>query len=169
MAATLGMTEHYGAAAGTRAATSYLNLLSANIASGADATTVPAANTVTIPGTGTAYSYERYFQGRWTGTWTSITNVKFWKQAGSLGTGVTIKAGDSTGQTYTAAVVTASSVATADIPTVVGSALDLTPASAITPSTQEYSDYGVMQMHVASTAAAGNIGTQTYRTQWDET
>jgi hypothetical protein len=165
MASSFAMSETYGAGSGTTTDTSYLNLLAASVASGADATTAPAANPIALPGSGTNYSFERYFRAHWTSTFTSISSITFFKQAGSLGTGIGINCGTTGNGTYTAAVNTASSVATAGIPTSSGSAIAFGPTSLTSAG---YSYYGVMQMTVASTASSGVVATQTYRFAWQE-
>jgi hypothetical protein len=162
MAAVFAMSESYGAGP-TVADTTYLNLLSASIASGSDGTTVPNANPIAIPGAGSAYSYERYHRAHFTSSFTSIANVKFWKKSGSLGTGVTMNANVKTPNptVYVTAVNTASSFATTGIPTSQGAGLAPTYAS-------NYTDYIVQQLIVASTAAQGTIGSMTYTYGWDE-
>jgi len=162
MAAVFDFSESYGAGP-TTADTDYVNLLSASIASGSDTTTVPAANPIVIPPSGTAYSYERWIRGHLTGTFTTISDVKFWKYSGTPGTGVTINGGDKGNQTYVTAVNTVSSVAT----TAHGSWDTEGEAFALGYSTA-FSDYVVLQLAIASTAASGNIGTMQYRFGWNE-
>lgn len=170
MAATYTATETYGTSPGTRTDTSYLNCLSTDTASGSDTTTNPQAAKVTIPAEGNQASYERYYQARWTGTWTSITNVKFWIQSWTPNTGCTLYGKDVGSQTYASPTVP-SSTSGFTVNTgwdVVGEALAITPASAITPTTQEYSDYVSFFLWVASTASAGAVNAWTLRCQWDE-
>ena len=83
MAAVFDFSESYGATP-TVTDTDYVNLLSADIASGTDATTTPAANPIVIPAASYAYSYERWIRGHWTGTFSTVTSVNFWKQSGTL-------------------------------------------------------------------------------------
>jgi hypothetical protein len=146
-------------------------MLSANIASGADATTVPNANPIAIPGSSYAYSFERWCRGHWTDSFTSITSVNFWKQSGSLPGSVLIKALVKTPNptTYVTAIDTASTFAgtdgneassTNDIPTATGT---LQPAYAAA-----FSDYIIMQLVVPAGSASGSIGTMTYRFGWNE-
>jgi hypothetical protein len=166
MAAAYTFKETYGTVgAPTRATASKINLLSANIASGSDTSTVPAANPITINASGMAYSYERWLQGNWeTGTgFNSVSNVKFWKVSGSLGTGVAIKAGDVNTQVFATPINTVSLTATSDVPTVEGSALALGYSA-------NYSDYVILQLAVNGTLtpSSGSIGTMSYRMKWDE-
>jgi hypothetical protein len=160
MAATFAFSETYGTSPGTTADTTYVHLLSSDVASGAVGN--HASYPITIPTSGSAYSYERYVRGHWTGTFTSISSVLFWKSAGTVGTGVTLNAGDKGNQTYASPVVTASSIATSAIPTTSGTALELGYATA-------YSDYVVLQIVVATNGVAGANGAITYRCQWQET
>lgn len=162
MASTFAVSESYGTSGSqTTADTTAINLLSTNTASGSDTTTNTAAAPITIPAASNAYSYERYIRGHWTGTFTSISSVTFWKKSGTLGTGVTINAASKGNQTYATPVNTASSIATAAIPTTQGAGL--TPAYSTA-----FSDYVVLQLVVASTASSGNIGTITYTFGWNE-
>lgn len=162
MASAFAWSESYSTGP-TKADTTFINLYSSNsVASGSDATTVPAANTILIPAAGSSYSYEKWIQGHWTGTFTTITAVYFWKSAGTPGTGCTLNAGDVGSQTYSTAVATASSVATAGIPTAQGTGLTLGYATA-------FSDYIVLQLVVGTTAVQGAGATMTYSMQWNET
>lgn len=163
MAATFSFSESYGAGP-TTADTTKVNFLSSNTASGSDTTTNTAANPITIPAASSAYSYERWVQGHWTGTFSSISSVTFYKYSGTLGTGVTLNGADRGSQTYATAVNTASSIATTASTSwdAVGEAFTLGYSS-------NFSDYVVMQLVIGSTASAGSIGTQTFRFGWSET
>jgi len=162
MASTFAVSETYGdQGSPTTADTTYLNLLSTNTASGADTTTNTLAAPITIPSGADVYSYERYTRGHWTGTFTSISNVKFWKSAGTPGTGLTLNAGDKGNQTYATAVDTSSAIATSAIPTSQGAGLALAYATA-------FCDYAVVQLVVANTAGSGYMATITYSYGWDE-
>lgn len=172
MAAVFSFNESYGPTQTvTSVDTSYLNLLSADAASGSDTTTTTAANPITIPAASYAYSYERWLRGHWSGSFTTISAVYFWKYSGTLPGSVKIKAlkKASAPTTYVAPVVTASTVcgtsgneatATSDIPTATGT---INPAYAT-----NFSDYVVMQLVVPSGSASGSIGTMTYRMGWNE-
>jgi hypothetical protein len=106
---TFKFAEHYGSGAGTKADTDYLNLLAANIASGSDTTTTPSANPIALPTSGTNYSFERWFQAHFTGTFTSITALKLYKPTRVF----TVTAANATvGATYTNNGMTFTVVAT---------------------------------------------------------
>lgn len=162
MAATFAWSETYGSSPGTTADTSYVHLLASDVASGnsTNFSNYPLA----IPGSGTVYSIERWIRGHWTGTFSSISAVKFWKSVGSLLTGRTLNAGAKGNQTYvtpTGGSTSQSSYATSAIPTAVGSAL--APAYS-----SNYCDYIVLQMALASTASPGANGSITYTFQYNE-
>ena len=163
MASTFTVAESYGVSPTVVDPATYINLLGANAASGSDATTAPNANPIAIPAAGSAYSFERWLRGHWVSTFTSITSVTFTRHLGALGTGVTMKAGNTGTSSYATAVNTASGVATTAITT-----LDTTISDATSLTAAGYSFYFVVQLIVASTAAQGTIGTMTYRFAWNE-
>lgn len=163
MAATFTFAESHTTVPTVVDPATYINLLSANIASGSDATTAPAANPIVIPPSSTAYSYERWLRGHWASTFTSVAAITFCKHLGTLGTGVTVYAGNTGDATYDAPVNTVSSVATTNIST-----NDTTVADSSTLTSAGYSNYFVLQLRVASTASSGSIGTQTWQMAWNE-
>jgi len=122
---------------------------------------------IVVPETGTNYSFERWLRGRWSDTFNLIENILFWRSAGTLSdVNLSIYAGvNSTGVTP---VDTESTIATAEVPTTEGTALDLTPSGGITTS-PGYSEYSVMQLRVPDTVTTpGDIGVQTFTLQYDE-
>jgi hypothetical protein len=162
MAVTCAVWEAYGASSTT--ATSYLNFLAVDEASGADATTQPASHPIAIPASTTVYSYERWFWLVWAGNSNAITSVYVWKSAGTLNTGYVINAAVKTPNptTYVQAVTTASSYATGAIPTTQGAGLTPTYNASGTKS-----DFVVSQLAVASTASAGPmVGTPASPGTW---
>lgn len=165
MAVTLVTSETHGAAAGTVVdSTTQINLIGTDAASGGSGS---AFSPLQIPAAGTTYSYERFIRAKFNGTFATVNNVKFYKSAGTLGTGYTIKAASRGASAYTTPVNTASSYATADVPTVVGSAL--TASAGDISSAGSYSQYIVLQAQVATTATTGSATAATYTWQWDET
>lgn len=160
MAATFAFSETYGASPGTTVDATYIHTLGSDVASGNSTNHINYP--ITIPGAGnTNYSYERWVRGHWTGTFTSVSNVKFYKASGTVPSGDTLNAGDKGNQTYVTPVNTASSVATSAIPTTSGAALTLGYAT-------NYSDYVVLQVAMTSSRATGASGAMTYRFEWDE-
>jgi len=126
-------------------------------------------NTILIPDSGSNYSYERWFRIKFTGTFNSITNCRFFRSAGAtLPTGVDLLAGST--ETPATPVDTASTIAT----TTLSSWDELTEAISIQPSAGisndgDYSAYGVLQLKVDSTTTqTGDIGDQTITVVYDE-
>lgn len=106
-------------------------------------------------------SYEKWLRGNFT-TYTTINNLKFWKSSGSLPANVFIKAAVNAG--YATPVATTSAVATADVPTVEGSALVPNSPGA----SPDYSGYITMQLQTTGAASPGAIATQTFTLKYDE-
>jgi len=130
-----------------------------------------AANPISVPSTGSNYSFERVQRAFWTGTFNEITNIKFWKSSGTYSdadlkvtanvTGTWAPEGQTSG---------ASTFATAAIPTTSGTALDATPDAGSAYPAAGYSKYIVTQLVVPSTVTTpGDIGSQLVTFQWDET
>ena len=160
MASTFTASEAYGATPTVVDPTSALNLLTADIASGADTTTTPNANTVTVPGSSTAYSYERYFRGKLTGVGTSVTSITICHHLVTLPSGVTLYGGCKGNATYAQSVVTVSSIATTNISTIDTTFAD---SSSLGSGTVQ-SFYEVLQLRVASTCTSpGNLGNLSIR------
>jgi hypothetical protein len=107
-------------------------------------------------------SYEKWLRGRFSGTYTAISNLKCWKSGGVLPANVSVKA--AVNAPYSTPVSTPSAVATADVPTAEASAL--VPASpGASPS---FSGYITMQLQIGAAASPGAIPTQTYTLKYDE-
>lgn len=108
-------------------------------------------------------SMEIYVQGHWTGTFNSISNIKFWASANTL-------TGAGTGNSIKAAVVAVGSYATpsttpnADsaVPTSQGAGLTLTYGS-------NFCSYVRLQLHTVNTSPTpGDTGTVTWSMSYDE-
>ena len=165
MASTFTLSEAYGATPTVVDPTSALNLLTADIASGADTTTTPNANPITVPVSSTAYSYERYFRGKWTGVGTSVTSITVCHHLVTLPSGVTLYGGSKGNATYAQSVVTVSSIATTNISTIDTTFADSSSLGSGTVS----SFYEVLQLRVASTCTSpGNLGNLQIRFAWNE-
>lgn len=165
MASTFTNSETYGTSGSpTTADAACINLLSTNTASGSNTTTNPAAAPIAVIPGSTAYSYERWIRGHWTGDFTSISNVKFYKYSGTPGTGCTLYGADRTSQSFTTPVATQSSIATT-----ISTSWDAENEAFELGYSSNYCDYVVLQLRVADTASPGNGGTMTYRWVWDET
>lgn len=115
-------------------------------------------------------SFAKYIRGKFSGTWTEISNIKFWKSAGALVTGETIKA--SANASY--ATPSQSSTGDSDIPTTEGTALSLNSAEGA--STIEYGVSGVsgytaylrLQAQITAGATVGAVNQKTFVMQYDE-
>ena len=168
MAATVELKTYTSTGAGTESPagdSTNWNLQSADAydSTGTDYQT----NKITVPSSSSAYSFERWLRLKFNGTFNAITSVKFWKSAGTLSDGaLIITAGESA--SGVTPVITNSTIATAAIPTVEGSAIDITPAGGIS-SSGDFTDYAIIQLEVPSTVVTpGDIGSQTITFQYDE-
>lgn len=124
------------------------------------------SNPVSVPSSGTNYSYERWMRAKFSGTFNQIDNMKIWHDAGTLSdANLNLKAG--VGTTYATPVNTASSVATTTLTgwDTEGEALNIT--NVLTAA--GYSKYLVQQLVVPSTVTTpGDIGSQTIKMRYDE-
>ena len=137
-----------------------------NFGNADEANIVPASHPVNA---GEA-SFEKYIRCLFSGVWTEISNMKFWKSAGSYVTGEAIKAAANVAFATPSQTVNADS----DIPTALGSALAILSAEGA--STIEYGVSGVsgytkyirMQAQTTSSSPAGNVNQKTFTFQYDE-
>jgi hypothetical protein len=166
MAASYSASETYGTSGGgeTTTDTSYLNCLSTDTASGSDTTTNTAAAPITIPGAGNQASYERWYRGHFTGTFSSISNVKFWIQSWTPPTGVELYGLDEGDQTYDTPVVP-SSIGSETVNT----GWDSEGEAFTLGYSTNYTDYVSFFIWVGTSASQGAVNTWTLRCQWDET
>lgn len=173
MAATFNFNQTYGSSPGT--ATDLGS--TGNLFNFKDADDATAANYSSNPITASdtadqGRSYEVWLRGHWTGTFSTVDNLQFWRSVNfSPSTGFTIL-WDGDGVTaYATPIKTDSTTATASVPTgdpgtanvSIGGSLggQLTAAG--------YSDYIVLQLDVATTAAAGDTSLAEFTLQYDET
>lgn len=115
----------------------------------------PASNPVTAGNN----SYEKWIRGHFSGTYSSISNLKFYKSAGAYVTGEDIKA--AVNASYATPVATTSAVATVTVPTTLGTALVPTAPGA-SPS---YSGYITTQSQTTVSTPPGNVNTKTFTQQ----
>ena len=147
MAATFQWSETNGAGATVTDGITNLNYGSADAVN-----LVPASNTIAAGNN----SYEKYNRGKFSGTYTSVSNLRFWKSSGAYVTGEGIDA--IANASYTTPVATTSTVATAAVPTVEGSALAPTSPGA-SPS---YSGYLVSQLQTTGSTPAGAVNQKVF-------
>jgi len=115
-------------------------------------------------------SYEKYIRGLFTGTWTDITNMKFWKSVGAYVIGEAIKA--AANATYATPSQTPN--ADSDVPTTEGTALAINSAEG-----ENHIEYGVsgvsgytgyirLQLRTTGSTPAGAVNQKTFVFQYDE-
>lgn len=110
-------------------------------------------------------SYETWLRGKFTDTFNTVNNVKYWKSSGSLAADGVIDLYSGTTATYAAPGTANSSIANATI----GSA---TPAASNVPGSLTgtgYSGYVVLQARASTSAASGDSGTARTSLAYDET
>jgi hypothetical protein len=127
------------------------------------------ADYTSFPITAGANSYEVWLRGHFTGTFNQIQNLKFWKSAGSLGTGEALKfVGNVTA--FDDPTTADSSYATSDVPTSSpGSAnVSLGGSLAGTLESAGFSDFMISQLQTTTAAEAGDTETFTFTLTYDE-
>lgn len=165
MVATFLWKQRYGTSPGTEATATNLNLVSNT--SGVDQT--PA----TFPVIAGQNSYELFVRMNFTGTFTKVDNLQFWKSAGAYVTGESIvaktdwTAGTST---YTTPVATASTVATVAVATADPGTANVTIGNALAGSlvAAGYSDYIVLQLQTTGSTPPGAVNQKTFSANYDE-
>ena len=108
-------------------------------------------------------SFEKWVRGKFSGSYTSVANLRFWKSVGTYVTGESIKA--AVNATFATPVSTTSAVATVAVPTVEGSALVPTAPGA-SPS---YSGYITLQLQTTVATPPGAVNQKTFTLKYDET
>ena len=154
MAATFQFSESNGAGE-----TVTNGISNANFGSTDTPNIVPANDPITA---GTS-SFEKWLRGRFSGVFTSVANLRFWKSAGALVTGETIKA--AVNAVYAAPVASVSVVATVDVPITEGTALAPT-SPGVSPS---FSGYITMQTQTTVSTPPGSVNQKTFNLKYDET
>jgi len=115
-------------------------------------------------------SFEKYLRCKFTGVYTEISNMKFWKSAGTLVTGETIKAAAN----VVYATPSATSNADSNIPTTEGTALALQSAEGDTTivygasGVSGYTKYIRVQLQTTASTPAGAVNQKTFIFQYDE-
>jgi len=115
-------------------------------------------------------SFEKYLRCKFTGVWTEINNMKFWKSSGNYKTGETISAAANV------SYVQPSNTANADssIPTIEGSALAIQSAEGNTnivygeSGVSGYTKYIRLQTKSTGSTPAGIGNTKIFTFQYDE-
>lgn len=132
------------------------------------------ASRATYPVTAGENSYHKNNFVKFTGTFNQISNVLFAHTAGTLGTGLTLKAKVTTTYTQGAATaladstdITATSLISAGMAVTLGTS-DPTTASSASIATEGYTEFIVTQVQSTASAAAGDSGAVTLTVQYDE-
>ena len=159
MVATFGWVEYLANATATATPTN-LNLgstLAANLAPS------------TYPVTAGTYSYEKWIRAHFSGSFTRIENLQFWKSDGVYVTGETIKW---TGNysTYAAPITVVSTIATTVAPTADPATANVGIGGSLSGSltAEGDSDYILLQASVTTAASAGAVNQKTFTLQYDE-
>ena len=159
MVATFGWVEYLANATATATPTN-LNLgstIAANLAPS------------TYPITAGTYSYEKWFIANYSGSFTRIDNVQFWKSAGAY---VTDEVINWTGQQteYAAPTTSASSYATTAVATADPGTANVSIGGNLSGSltTTGASDFMILQASIGSSASAGAVNQKTFTLQYDE-
>lgn len=126
-------------------------------------------NTTTYPIIREDASFEKYLRGKFSGVFTEISNIKFWKSAGTLVTGETIKA--ATNQSFTTPSATPNG--DSNIPTTEGTALTLQSAEGASSiiagsGVSGYTKYIRLQLQTTISTPAGAVNQKTFVMQYDE-
>lgn len=176
MAATFNWAQRYGASPGTLSELAGSGNV-VNFKTNDDATPANySSNPITASDASNGgNSKEIWMQGHWTGTFNTVLNLKFWQSAAfSPATGLSVKYAST--DTYATPTTNDTAISsgvtnTATIPTSTPGSANIGIADDLAGvlSAPGYSDYIVLQLHVATTAAAGDTSLGTYTLQYDET
>lgn len=128
-----------------------------------------AADYTSYPITAGNNSYEVWLKGHFTGTFNKVQNGKFWKSNGGPDAGIGIK-WDGVTTAYVTPVTTASTIATADVPTAAPGSANVSFAGSLAGNITAagFSDFIIMQMQTTTAAAAGDTSTYTFTLTYDE-
>ena len=118
----------------------------------------PASNPITAGNN----SYEKWNRGRFSGVYTTISNLRFWLSAGTYVTGETLKA--AVNAAYATPTASTSVVATANVPTTEGTALVPTAPGA----SPDFSGYITSQLQTTVSTPPGSVNQKTLTLRYDE-
>lgn len=165
MVATAELDEYNGAGETLTA-----NVTNCNFGSNDSPNLVPA----TYPITAGNNSFEKYWKMDFTGTFTTIDNLKVWKSAGAYvtGEGIDTNARESgyVNTTYTQPTETTSTKATQVLPITEPAGANLGIAGTLggSLSAPGASDYLVMQLQTTGATPPGSVNQKTFTFQYDE-
>jgi len=140
------------------------NISNLNMGSNDSYEIVPA----TYPIVGGENAFEKYVRGKFTGTFTEITNMKFWKSGGTYKTAEVIKAEENVA--YIQPTTSASTVATTNIPVDSSNALVIEESGGTTGTMTAtgYTKYICVQLQTGGTTPAGDLNQKEFTFQYDE-
>jgi len=120
------------------------------------------------PITANENSYEKYLRVKFSGTYTTISNMKYWKSAGNYKTGETIKIRVTNTWVVPVATDTGGALIGTDEPgsTVIHASDGV--ALTITGPGDNYTEYVVQQLQTTAATPAGAVNQKTLLFQWDE-
>ena len=133
----------------------------------------------TYPITAGTYSYSKWVQGAWSGSFTRVDNLQFWMSASGSGyvTGESLKISATTGSysgtgTYHAPTggASADTQASVAMPVAAPGTANMGVAGSLSGSlvAAGSSDFIVIQASIKSTASAGAVQQKTFTIQYDE-
>jgi len=167
MAATFAWKQTHSGSPGTVATCTNLNLVSTP--SGVDVD--PGSNPITAG----SKSYESFFRGEFSGTFTAVTNIRFYKSGGDYKTGEQIVFGGSwtiagSNSTYWGPIATTSPWALGSLPATLPASANVSIGNSVTGSltTYGFSDYCVMQNTTSASTPAGAVNQKTLCFVYDE-
>jgi hypothetical protein len=161
MVATFAWSETYGTSPGTVGTPTTLNFGS---------TSAIDLTPSTYPITAGTNSFEKFVRGGFSGSFTRIDNIQFWKSAGAYVTGESINWKGNNAGAYVTPTNATSTIATASVPTADPGTANVSIGAVLTGSLTAtgFTDYVVMQMAITSTASAGPVNQKTFTLQYDE-
>ena len=161
MVATFAWSETYGTGSGTVGTPTNLNFGS---------TSAIDLTPSTYPITAGTNSYEKWVRGGFSGAFTRIDNIQFWKSAGAYVTAEAVKWLGAANTAYTASTTDTSSIATVAVPTADPATANVSIGGNLTGSLTAtgFTDYVVMQAQIGATASAGAVNQKTFTLQFDE-
>ena len=127
-------------------------------------------NTTTYPVVRATNSFTKYIRGLFTGSWTTISNILFWKSAGAYVTGEDIHATANA----TFATPTAADMGGSTIPITEGTALALNSAEGDATidygvtGVSGYTGYVKLQLQTTASTPSGAVNQKTFCLQYDE-
>lgn len=171
MAETFNWSQTYGEAPGTTVDLGE----SGNLFNFKDKDDATASNYSSYPITASdnpdeGRSYEVWLRAHFTGTFNKIDNLQFWMSTNfNPSTGLTVYWKGNNVGSYTTPVKTDSTIATTQVPTEDPGTANVSIGGSLSGSLTSpgYSDYIVLQLDVASTAASGDTSLCVFSLQYD--